>query len=139
MSRDLVIQVNVNPNTAGGPTETTETTNVVSQQTMSRGAAGAAQAKQAMSLVVRQAYNFGLSNIGELTGNASLERRLQATNQIATIAAIAGNNPYAAVAMAAMQVGIGAASTAIENRNQQIENEYNRKLKVNTYNNNRRN
>jgi hypothetical protein len=138
MSRDLVIQVNVNPNSSGGPTETQETTNVVSQQTMTKGAAQAAQAKQAMSLMARQAYNFALSNIGELTGNSSLERRLQAANQVSNIAAIATQNPYAAVAMVAMQVGIGAASTAIENRNQQIENDYNRKLKVNTYNNNRR-
>lgn len=138
MSKDLVIQVNVNPSTAQGPTETRETTNVVSQTTVSRGSAAGMQAKQAMGFVARNAHNFALSNIGELTGNASLERRLQAGNQLMNIGAIAVQNPAMGVAMLATQVGISAASTAIENRNQQIENEYNRKLKVNTYNNNRR-
>jgi hypothetical protein len=139
MSRDLVIQVNVNPNSADGPTQTTETANVVSQTTITKGQATAMQAKQAMSFAARQAYNFGLSNIGELTGNASLERRMQSTNQLFNIGAIAAHNPMLGLAMAATQIGIGAASTAIENRNLQIENEYNKKLKVNTYNNSRRN
>jgi hypothetical protein len=139
MSRDLVIQVNVNPNSAQGPTETQETTNVVSQTAVSKGTAMGMQAKQAMSFVARNAQNFALSNIGELTGNASLERRLQSANQLMNIGAIAAANPAMGIAMLATQVGISAATTAIENRNQVIENEYNRKLKVNTYNNNRRN
>ena len=139
MSRDLVIQVNVNPNSAQGPTETQETTNVVSQTAVSKGTAMGMQAKQAMSFVARNAQNFALSNIGELTGNASLERRLQSANQLMNIGAIAAANPAMGIAMLATQVGISAATTAIENRNQVIENEYNKKLKVNTYNNNRRN
>lgn len=139
MSRDLVIQVNVNPNSAQGPTETQETTNVVTQTAVSKGTAMGMQAKQAMSFVARNAQNFALSNIGELTGNASLERRMQSANQLMNIGAISAANPVLGIAMLATQVGISAATTAIENRNQVIENEYNRKLKVNTYNNNRRN
>lgn len=138
MSRDLVIQVNVNPNSAQGPTETQETTNVVSQTAITKGTAMGMQAKQAMSFVARNAQNFALSNIGELTGNASLERRMQSANQLMNIGAIAAGNPAMGIAMVATQIGISAASTAIENRNQIIENQYNRKLKVNTYNNNRR-
>jgi len=137
MSKDLVIQVNVNPQTAQGPTETQETANVV-KQTAVEGSSHAIMAKQAMDMMARQAMNFALSNIGELSGNASLQRRMQSANQMMNLAAVAVQNPYMAVGMAAMQIGMGAANTGIENRNQRIENDYNRKLKVNTYNNNRK-
>jgi hypothetical protein len=137
MSKDLVIQVNVNPQTAQGPTETKETASIV-KQTAVEGGGHAAMAKQAMDMVARQAFNFALSNIGELSGNASLQRRMQSANQLMNLAAVGAQNPYMAIAMGAMQIGTGAANTAIENRNQRIENDYNRKLKVNTYNNNRK-
>lgn len=138
MSRDLVIQVNVNPNSAQGPTETSTTTNVVSQTAVDKSASLGQQAQQAMNLVARNAQNFALSNIGELTGNSSLERRMQSSNQLINIAAISGGNPAIGLAMVASQIAISAGSVGIENRNQRIENEYNLKLKVNTYNNNRR-
>lgn len=138
MSRDLVIQVNVNPNSAQGPTETSATTNVVSQTAVDKSASLGVQAQQAMNLVARNAQNFALSNIGELTGNSSLERRMQSSNQLLNIAAISNGNPAIGLALVASQVAISAGTVAIENRNQRIENEYNLKLKVNTYNNNRR-
>lgn len=138
MSRDLVIQVNVNPNTAPGPTQTTETTSVVSQTAVGRGTVAAAQVKQAMGLVAQNSFNFALTNIGELTGNRKLERRIQATNYLFTLGAIAKINPYAAVAMAGIQLGTSALSTAIENRNLRIEIDYQKTLRFNNYNNSRR-
>ncbi len=138
MSRDLVIQVNVNPQTASGPTETRETTNVVQQQAISRGTVAMQQAKQGMDLVARNGYNFALMNIGELTGNRKLQRQIQSANFLFNIGAIAKINPGVAVAMAGIQLASSAAQTAIENRNLNIQIEYNKQLQVNNYNNNRR-
>jgi hypothetical protein len=138
MSRELVIQVNINPQTSAGPTETRETTNVVQQQAISRGTVAMQQAKQGMDLVGRNAYNFALMNVGELTGNRRLQRQLQAGNFLFNIAAIAKINPGVAVAMAGIQLASSAAQTAIENRNLNIQIEYNKQLQVNNYNNNRR-
>lgn len=138
MSRDLVIQVNVNPSTAQGPTETRETTNVVQQTAISRGQVAMAQIQQSMDLVGRNAYNFALQNIGEVTGNRRLQRQLQSANFLFTLGAIAKVNPFVAVAMGAVQLGSSAVQTAIENRNLGIEIDYKRQLQVNNYNNNRR-
>ena len=138
MSRELVIQVNINPQTSAGPTETRETTNVVQQQAISRGTVAVQQAKQGMELVLRNSYNFALMNIGELTGNRRLQRQLQAGNFLFNIGAIAKINPGVAVAMAAVQLGSSAMQTAIENRNLSIQIDYNKQLKFNNYNNNRR-
>jgi hypothetical protein len=138
MSRELVIQVNVNPTGAQGPTETRETTNVVQQQAISRGTVAMQQAKQGMDLVARNAFNFGLMNIGELTGNRKLQRQIQSANFLFNIGAIAKINPGVAIAMAGIQLASSAAQTAIENRNLQIEIDYKRQLQVNNYNNNRR-
>jgi hypothetical protein len=138
MSRELVIQVNVNPTTAQGPTETRETTNVVQQQAISRGAVIAEQSKQAMGIVMRNSYNFALMNIGELTGNRKLQRQLQSANFLFNIGAIAKINPAVGLAMATFQLASSAAQTAIENRNLNIQIEYNKQLQVNNYNNSRR-
>jgi hypothetical protein len=136
--KDLVIQVNVNPSTAPGPTETRTSTNVVAQQSVERTGAQAQKAGQAMSMLARQAYNVAISSVGEITGNSALQRRMQATNQLITLGGLALQNPYLAAAYAVSEVASGALSTAIENRNVEIDNNYRRKLKVNTYNNNRR-
>lgn len=136
--KDLVIQVNVNPSTAPGPTQTKPSTNVVAQHVMERSAAEFQKMGQAMSMLSRQAYNVGLMSVGEMTGNGALQRRMQATNQLITLGGLALSNPYLAAAYAVSEVASGAIGTAIENRNVQIENNYRRKLKVNTYNNGRR-
>jgi uncharacterized protein (UPF0210 family) len=138
MSKDLVIQVNVNPSTAPGPTETRSSTNVVAQQAVERTGAQSQKASQAMNMLARQAYNIAISSVGELTGNSALQRRMQATNQLITLGGLALQNPYLAAAYAVSEVASGAINTAMENRNIGIENDYRRKLKVNTYNNNRR-
>jgi hypothetical protein len=138
MSKELVIQVNVNPTTSGGPTETRETTNIVQQQTIARGTIAMAQVKQSMGMVVRNGYNFSLQNIGELTGNRKLERAVQSGNFLFNLGVVAKVNPYAAVALGAVQLGSSAITTAIENRNLQIEIDYKKQLQVNNYNNNRR-
>lgn len=138
MSKDLVIQVNVNPSTSQGPTETRETTNIVQQQAVTRGTVAMTQIKQSMDLVGRNAYNFALSNVGELTGNRRLQRQLQSANFLFNLGAIAKINPFIAVSMAAVQLGSSALQTTIENRNLGIQIDYQKQLQVNNYNNNRR-
>ena len=137
MSRDLNINVNVNPNGVATPTQARVTEAPVSTDIRNRTATNAA-----VTAVVLQAAQRGLSlataQIGELTGNKTLQRNIQTATSIGTLGIVAIKNPLTAAAFAAFDIGSAAVTTAITNRNQQIQRDYNRQVRQAVHNNSRR-
>lgn len=137
MSRDLSIDVNVNPNGVAGPTQTRITETPQSTDIANRTARNAA-VTAAIVQTAQRGLNIGLANIGELTGNKRLQRNLQTASSLAVLGILAIKNPLTAAAFAAVDVGNAAISRAIQNRNQQLQVDYNRQLRLATFNNGRR-
>jgi hypothetical protein len=137
MSRDLSINVNVNPNGAASPTQTRVTEAPESTEIQNRTAGNAIQAAAIISVVQRGA-RIATSNIGELTGNKSLERNARFVSNIATLGLLGFKNPVAALALATFQIGQAAAQASITNRNIEIQRDYNRQVRLATHNNSRR-
>lgn len=137
MSRDLSIDVNVNPNGVSSPTQTRVTETPQATDIRNRTAQNAA-----VTAVVVQAAQRGLSlataQIGELTGNKTLQRNIQTASSIGVLGILAVKNPLTAAAFAAFDVGSAAVTAAITNRNQQIQRDYNRQLRLSTYNSGRK-
>jgi hypothetical protein len=137
MSKDLNINVNVNPNGVSSPTQTRITETPQATDIRNRTAQNAA-----VTAVIVQAAQRGLSlataQIGELTGNKTLQRNVQTATSIGVLGILAVKNPLTAAAFAAFDVGSTAVTTAITNRNQQIQRDYNRQLRLATHNNGRR-
>jgi hypothetical protein len=137
MSRDLSINVNVNPNGAASPTQTRITQPPESTEIANRTFQNAALAG-AIASTARRSLSIGIANIGELTGSRSTQRAVQATNQIATLGLVALKNPIAGIALAVTQATTFAISTGIENRNLEADIRYQQTLRSATHNNSRR-
>ena len=137
MSRDLSINVNVNPNGAASPTQTRLTQAPEANEIQNRTAGNAIQTAAIISVVQRGA-NIGLANIGELTGNKSLERNARFVSNAITFGLVAKTNIGAAITLAALQVGQAAVQASITNRNIGIQRDYNRQVRLATHNNSRR-
>lgn len=137
MSRDLSINVNVNPNGTASATQTRITEPPEATDIRNRTAGNAA-----VAAVIAQAAQRGLSiataQIGELTGNKTLQRNIQTATSIGTLGILAVKNPLTAAAFAAFDIGNAAVTTAITNRNQQIQRDYNRQVRQSVHNNSRR-
>ncbi len=137
MSRDLSINVNVNPNGQASPTQTriTESTesSQAAQRVSSNGITGAA-----IFSIARRSVALATSNVGEWTGSRTLQRRLQFGIQISNIGLIAIKNPVAAGVLLAVQVASQGISTGIENRNLEADIRYNQAVRSATFNNSRR-
>ena len=137
MSRDLNINVNVNPNGVASPTQTRITEAPQATDIQNRTATNAA-----VAAVIVQAAQRGLSiataQIGELTGNKTLQRNIQTATSIGVLGILAVKNPLTAAAFAAFDIGSAAVTTAITNRNQQIQRDYNRQVRQSVHNNSRR-
>jgi len=137
MSRDLSINVNVNPNGQASPTQTriTESTesSQAAQRVSSNGITGAA-----IFSIARRSVALATSNVGEWTGSRTLQRRLQFGIQISNIGLIAIKNPVAAGVLLAVQVASQGISTNIENRNLEADIRYNQAVRSATFNNSRR-
>ncbi len=137
MSRNLSINVNVNPNGQASPTETriseaTETTKAA-ERSVTSGITGAA-----IFSVARRGIALATANIGEVTGSRSLQRRLQFGTQLGNLAIIAKSNPKSAAILFAVQTVGQAAGNFIENRNLESNIRYNQTLRSATFNNSRR-
>jgi len=137
MSRNLSINVNVNPNGQASPTQTRFTQAPEATEIQNRTAGNAIQTAAIISVVQRGA-NIGLANIGELTGNKSLERNARFVSNAITFGLVAKTNVGAAVTLAALQVGQAAVQASITNRNIAIQRDYNRQVRLATHNNSRR-
>jgi hypothetical protein len=137
MSRDLSINVNVNPNGVASPTQTRITQPPESTEIANRTFQNAALAG-AIASTARRSLSIGIANIGELTGSRSTQRAVQATNQIATLGLVALKNPIAGIALAVTQATTFAISTGIENRNLEADIRYQQTLRSATHNNSRR-
>jgi hypothetical protein len=74
MSRDLRIDVNVNPNGVASPTQTRTTETPEANQIQNRTAGNYVAASAIVSLVQR-GISRAASNIGELTGNSTAARK----------------------------------------------------------------
>jgi hypothetical protein len=137
MSRDLRIDVNVNPNGVASPTQTrvTETPEATSIQNRT---VGNAAVVGAISSVAQRGIRIAAANIGELTGSRTLQRNIQATSRIATLGTTALINPLAAGVLAATQLATFSISQAIENRNLESDIRYQQQLRGATHNNGRR-
>jgi len=137
MSRDLSINVNVNPNGQASPTQTRITESTESSQAAQRvstnGITGAA-----IFSIARRSVALATSNVGEWTGSRTLQRRLQFGIQISNIGLIAIKNPVAAGVLLAVQVASQGISTNIENRNLEADIRYNQAVRSATFNNSRR-
>jgi len=137
MSRDLSINVNVNPNGVASPTQTRITEAPESNEIQNRTAGNAIQSAAIISVVQRGA-RIATSNIGELTGNKSLERNARFVSSAATFGLLGLKNPIAALTLATFQIGQTALQASITNRNIEIQRDYNRQVRLATHNNSRR-
>jgi hypothetical protein len=137
MSRDLSINVNVNPNGAASPTQTRITESTESTQIANRTFQNAALAG-AIASTARRSLSLAVANIGELTGSRSTQRAVQTTNQLATLGLVTLKNPIAGIALAATQAATFSVSTYIENRNLEADIRYQQQLRSATHNNGRR-
>ena len=137
MSRDLSINVNVNPNGVASPTQTRITEAPQSTDIQNRTATNAAVAAVIVQAAQR-GLNIATAQIGELTGNKTLQRNVQTATSIGVLGILAVKNPLTAAAFAAFDVGSAAVTTAITNRNQQIQRDYNRQVRQSVHNNSRR-
>ena len=137
MNRDLSINVNVNPNGAASPTQVqpTQTPELTSADNRTK---GNAVAGAAMLSIVQRGTSLAIANIGELTGSKTAQRNAQRAASIATLGYAAATNPASAVLLVTAQLSSAAIQNGIQNRNQQLQVDYNRTLKQNLYNNNRR-
>lgn len=137
MNRDLTINVNVNPNGQPTPTQTT-VSETPEQQQLDNKTKGNGIKAAAMVAVAQRGATLATSNIGALTGNKTAQRNATRVLAIAVTTYAAFTNPgTAALALGAQFAGT-AISNAIENQNTQLQIDYNRTLKQNLYNNNRR-
>jgi hypothetical protein len=137
MNSNLTIDVNVNPNGVASPTQTKISESPESNKIQQRTAGNAIQSAAIISVVQRGA-RIGIANIGELTGNKSLQRNAAFVSNAATLGLLAIKNPLAALTLATLQVGQAAISAGINNRNVAIQRDYNRQVRLATHNNNRR-
>jgi hypothetical protein len=137
MSRDLSINVNVNPNGVASPTQTRLTESTESTQAAQRvsnnGITGAA-----VFNIARRSVALASANVGEWTGSRSLQRRIQFGVQVSNIGLIALTNPVAAVTLLAVQTVSQGIAINIENRNLEADIRYNQAVRSATYNNSRR-
>ena len=134
---NLTIDVNVNPNGVASPTQTKITTTPESEQSAQRTSGNAIQSAAIISVVQRGA-RIGTANIGELTGNKSLQRNAQFVTGIATLGILGVKNPLAALTLVGFQLGQTAIQSSIQNRNIEIQRDYNRQVRLATHNSSRR-
>jgi hypothetical protein len=137
MSRNLVIDVNVNPNSQPLPTETRVTTTNEALSTQSKTGKNAVQSAILLS-VARRGISVATSNIGQLTGSQSAQRKAQTTATLITYGLAAIDNPLVAGLSLAFEIGTAAVDRAIDNRNVQNEVQYKQQLRTATYNSGRK-
>jgi len=137
MSRNLSINVNVNPNGVESPTQTRITESTESSQAEKR-TANNGITNAAIYTTARRGIALATANIGEVTGSRSLQRRLQFGTQLGNLAIIAKSNPKSAAILFAVQTVGQAAGNFIENRNLESNIRYNQTLRNATFNNSRR-
>ena len=137
MNSNLTIDVNVNPNGVASPTQTKISESPESNKIQQRTAGNAIQSAAIISVIQRGA-NIGIANIGELTGNKSLQRNAAFVSTTATLGLLAIKNPLAAITLATLQVGQAALAAGINNRNASIQRDYNRQVRLATHNSSRR-
>lgn len=137
MSRNLVIDVNVNPNGQPKPTEAKVTTTNEALNIQNKTNNNAIQSAVLLN-IARRGVSVATSNIGQLTGSQSAQRKTQATATLITYGLAALDNPMVAGLALAFEIGTAGIDRAIENRNIQNEVQYKRQLRTATYNNGRR-
>jgi hypothetical protein len=137
MSRDLRIDVNVNPNGVASPTQTKTTETPVANQIQNRTAKNYVEAAAILSIIQRS-IGRASSNIGELTGNSTAARKTASAGRIVALTYAASINPGAALLTLGTQIATQAVQRSIENRNVANEAEYNRILRTATYNSGRK-
>lgn len=137
MNRELTINVNVNPNGQPQPTETQVTSTPQQEETSRRFVERSAIAAVSFQ-IARRGARIVTANIGELTGNKTLQRNTQAVSSAVLLGVVAFKNPVVAGILLATQATSAVASNLIEIRNQSFQIEYNRKLRTAVHNNGRR-
>ncbi len=137
MSKNLSIDVNVNPNGVASPTETRVTEQPESTKSTQR-TMGNAAVVAGISRVAQQSLRLATSNIGAITGSKTLQRQIQNATMIANLGVTAMLNPLAAGVMITSQLASKAIQIGIENRNTEADIRYNQILRSTTYNNSRR-
>jgi hypothetical protein len=137
MSKNLSIDVNVNPNGVASPTETRVTEQPESTKSTQR-TMGNAAVVAGISRVAQQSLRLATSNIGAITGSKTLQRQIQGVTMVANLGVTAMLNPLAAGVMITGQLASKAIQISIENRNTEADIRYNQILRSTTYNNSRR-
>jgi len=137
MNRELTINVNVNPNGQSQPTET-QVSSTPQQEETSRRFVERATLVTVGIQIARRGARLVAANIGDLTGNKTLARNVQAISSLSFTGAIAFKNPLIAGILLASQVASATASNVLEIRNQNFQIDYNRKIRTAVHNNGRR-
>ncbi len=137
MSRDLAINVNVNPNGVASPTQTRTTETPQSKEIEQRTTKNNI-ATTAIISIAQRGISAAASNIGQVTGNRSAARKAAAIGRLVTLTYAASVNPLAAGFLFATQFANQQLQTGLENRSVANEAEYNRILRTANYNNGRK-
>jgi hypothetical protein len=137
MNRELTINVNVNPNGQPQPTETKVTSTPQQEETSRRFVERSALATVSFQ-IARRGVQIATANIGQLTGNKTLQRNTQAVSSAVLLGVVAFKNPVVAGILLTSQVVTASISDVLQIRDQGFQIEYNRKLRTSVYNNGRR-
>jgi hypothetical protein len=137
-NRDLEISVKYQPDDGSLATEQTEanptTGNKASNANLAKGYIGFTLAYQSASRIASTA----IGQIGEITGNRPLQRKVENFSRIVGYATFALVNPAFAAAGIATELAAETIQRGVQARNEQIQNDYYRNLYGSKHNNSRR-
>lgn len=137
-NRDLEINVRYSPDDGSLVTEQTEANPTTGNQ-----ATNASLTKNFVTLsllysTANRVASTGIGQIGEITGNRPLQRKVENASRVIGYGFALSFNPAFAIASLATDVGIEAFQREIQNRNDNIQSQYYNKLYNSKYNNSRR-
>lgn len=137
-NRDLEINVKYQPDDGSLPTEAAganpTTGNQATNSNLAKGYIGFTLAYQSVSRISSTA----IGQIGEITGNRPLQRKVENFGRIAGFATFAAINPVFAAASVATELAAETIQRSVQARNEQIQNDYYRNLYGSKHNNSRR-
>lgn len=137
-NRDLEINVKYQPDDGSLVTEQTganpTTGNQATNANLAKGYLGFTLAYQTASRIASTA----IGQIGEITGNRPLQRKVENFSRIVSYATFAAVSPVFAAAGIATELAAETIQRNVQARNEQIQNDYYRNLYGSKYNNSRR-
>lgn len=137
-NRDLEINVKYQPDDGSLPTQATganpTTGNVASNANLAKGFISFSVGFSSLSRITSTA----IGQVGEITGNRPLQRKIENFSRLAGYASFAIFNPVLAAASIGTELAAESIQRQIQTRNENIQAEYYKNLYGSKYNNSRR-